>query len=43
LWDLFRNSYDEFLIIIKTNKGKNIAFYIPIKFEETKEDKKTDK
>jgi len=43
LWDLFRNSYDEFLIIIKTNYGKNIAFYIPIKFEETKEYKKTGK
>jgi len=43
LWDLFRNSYNEFLIIIKTNKGKKIAYYIPIKFEETKEEKETDK
>jgi len=43
LWDLFKNSYDEFLIIIKTNYGKNIAYYIPIKFEETKEKKETEK
>jgi len=43
LWDLFENSYKEFLIIIKTNHGKNIAYYIPTEFEETKKEKKIEK
>jgi len=36
-------NYKGFIIAIKTNYGKNIAFYIPIKFEEIEGWKETDK
>ena len=32
----FESIYDEFLIIVRSDSGKEFAFYIPHKFEETK-------
>ncbi len=41
LREQFECNYDGFLIIIRSNFGKEFAFYIPHKFEEIKNDKFT--
>lgn len=35
LWLNFKDDYQGILIIIKSNMGKDFAFYIPHKFEQT--------
>ena len=42
LWQQFKGNYNGFLIIVRSNFGKEFAFYIPHKFEETQEWKSTD-